>query len=77
MVEAVRRKRALEPRVDENLQVKDEPVEEVLPLPPLPQAPQPPVASEPVTQGIPPVVRRLATIFQWLALLMLIWTWRL
>lgn len=78
MVEAVRRKRALEPRVDVALQVIIEPeaeaeAEEILPLPPLTEPTKQVSQTTIRMRRISPVMHRLTKIFQWLPLAMLIW----
>jgi predicted component of type VI protein secretion system len=83
MAQAVRRRRPHEPRVDPALQVHPDPADELLPLPLLPIEDLETVADYVVTESDlidPPLrrksrflLRRLAMIFQWLPLVMLMW----
>jgi predicted component of type VI protein secretion system len=76
--QAVRRARPKEPRIDFSLQVKPEAADPVVTLP-LPRPDEPPRSSEQTADGVVrahkarAVMKRLALIFQWLAVLPLLW----
>jgi predicted component of type VI protein secretion system len=82
IVGVARRKRAHEPRVDISLQAQPNAADQPLPLPPI-QRTEPrlivagdgkePSSSQAPRGKIPILVRSLATIFQWLAMVMLLW----